>query len=170
MNKQLPPDYVGPAEKSIRLELVDGTLHSYRRRWFRPDHLEGETVLDEVRHLHWYTSPFSRVGTVRVTLWDRPTAFEVLFDTYPVDKQARKLGEFRAPDLRANSTAHLAFVAFFAPKLEAGAVTSAVDLRTLKPLQPSDEPAPGVIRTTREIIYDPHLARTERQMRDERDK
>lgn len=168
-HKPLPADYVGPVERSVRIEIVDGVLRSYRRRLFRPDRLERETDLAQVRHLHWYTSPFSRVGTVRVTLWDRPTAFEVLFDTSPRDKDARELGEFRAPDLRANPTAHLAFVAFFAPRLEEGIITSAVDLRTLRPLQPSGEPAPGVFRTEKEFIYDPHLAKTERQMRAERD-
>lgn len=167
--RQSSPDYVGPVERSNRLEIVNGVLRRYRRRLFRPDRLERETNLDQVRHLHWYTSPFSRVGTVRVTLWDRPTAFEVLFDTSPRDKEARELGWFRAPDLRADPTAHLAFVAFFAPRLEEGIISSAVDLRTLRPLEPSGEPAPGVFRTENQFIYDPHLAKTERQMRAERD-
>jgi len=165
----LPTDYVGPVERSVRLEVVDGVLLVYRRRLFRPDCLEREIDLTQVRYLHWHTSPFSRVGTIRVTLWDRPTTFEVLFDASPRDKEARELGWFRAPDLRADTTAHLAFLAILAPRLEGGFISSTVDLRTLRPLSPSGEPAPGVIRTETEFIYDPFLAKTERQMRTERD-
>lgn len=167
--KSAPPDYVGPTEKSIRLEVSHNTLLTYRRRLFRSDLLQSETPLDEVRHIHWYTSLFSRVGTIRVTLWDRPTTFETLFDTTPTNKEARELGTFRAPDLLANPTAYLEFVAFFSPLLTANAVTSAVDLRTLKPTEPSGTPTPGIFRTSKRITYDPHLAETERQMRAERD-
>lgn len=173
-HKPLPSDYVGIADKSVHLEVVDGVLRAYRRRLslrgrVRSETLERETDLTQVRCLNWYISPFSREGTIRVTLWDRPTTFEMLFDVTPQDKEARELGEFRAPDLRTSPTAHQAFLATLAPRLEAGLISSTLDLETLRPLAPNSEPAPGVFRTDKKFVYDPHLARTEQQMRAERD-
>jgi len=167
--KPPPADYVGPADPWLRLEVSDGTLRTFRRRRFRDDQLLKETPLTGVRHLHWYVSGFSTVGTVRITLWDRESAFEKVFvDAVPIDKEATELGEFRAPDLLANPSAHKAFLDHFQPLLDTGAVTSTVNIETFRPVAPStDSTMPGVVQMGNKLIYDPHLARTEREMRND---
>lgn len=168
-SKQLPESCVGTIDSSIRLEVAGGILRQFRRRRFRDDQLLEETQLSDVRHIHWYLSGFSRAGTVRITLWDRASAFEQIFvDAVALDKTALKLGEFRAPDLLADSDAHRAFLEHFQSLIDLGFVTSTVDLATFRPLAPSTESTmPGVVQMGNNLIYDPHLARTERQMRDE---
>lgn len=169
MKKPPSPPYVGPTDSSVRLEVVDGILRRSRRRLFRDNQLLETTQLTDVRHIHWYVSGFSRVGTVRITLWDRASAFEQVFvDAVALDKTAHKLGEFRAPDLLADPDAHRAFLEHFQPLIDLGFVTSTVDIATFRPLAPSTETTmPGVVQMGNKLIYDPHLARTERQMREE---
>lgn len=167
--KPLPEDYVGPADRYLRLDVSEGALRTFRRRRFRDDQLLEASPLAGVRHIHWYVSGFSRVGTIRVTLWDRASAFEQVFvDAVALDKTAHKLGEFRAPDLLAHPDAHRAFLEHFQPLINLGFVTSTVDIATLRPLAPSTETTmAGVVQIGNKLIYDPHLARTERQMREE---
>lgn len=125
--------------------------------------------LTGVRHIHWYVSAFSRQGTVRVTLWDRHSAFTLQgIDVWPDDPDARQLGWFRAPDLLLQPEQHRRFVAHFEPLVRSGQVTSTVDLRTLQPAQGNaDSTAPGWVSFQDQLLYSPQLAETERRLRAE---
>ncbi len=131
--------------------------------------LVSSTNLAAVRHITWYVSHFSREGTIRIALWDRPSTFTLLgIDSSPDDPHARKLGEFRVPDLRLQSAAHRALLDYFQPRLADGLVTTTIDLETLEPTFPSHTAvAPGWIRFHDRLVYSPHLAQTERGMRAE---
>lgn len=125
--------------------------------------------LASVRHIHWHLSDIDRKGTVRITLWDRPSTFTMqATDVHPDDPDARKLGWFRGHDLLLQREQHRRFVEHFEPLVLNGQVTSTVELETLQPTRSNaDHTAPGWVAFEDKLIYSPHLAETERRMRSE---
>ena len=100
----------------FRIVVADGHLRMYEPG--RRGRQMVEVDLDSVRHVHWYVSAFSRKGTVRVTLWDRPSTFTLhAIDVQPDDPQARELGWFRGPDMLLQTDQHRRFIEYFQPLL-----------------------------------------------------
>lgn len=124
-------------KKEFQYKLEGTTLVSYIPQFFGLRWEEFERVdLTLVKHIDYYVSPFSKENTIRMTLWTGNP--ELQFDTTflersPANRKAKELGFVRAPDF-VGTPEHSEFIAYFAPRIESGAVSSSLDLNMFIPL------------------------------------
>lgn len=116
----------------FRIAINDGHLRMYKPGWHGKQLVDVD--LENVRHIHWYISPFSRKNTVQITLWDRTSTFSFHgIDIWADDPDANDLGWFRSPDLLRQTEQHRRLIEYFQPLVLSGKVTSGIDLTTLEP-------------------------------------
>lgn len=146
--------------------IEDGEFVTYRRNILFQKKRQSSVTLNAVKFISWYVSPFSTKGTIHVQLWSEDPQLVQGFEAYRTNDVAECLGWIRSTDLAHQPNVHSELHNFFAPRLEAGQVTSTVDLETLVPLSaPPREPG-WMFTQDGEVLFDPNLAATEREMKD----
>lgn len=121
-----------------RVRLDNLTVQLSRRR----HEADLDILLPDVRAITWYVSPFSREETVRLEFWDGPPPQSPTMPSEGLHcsssgAEGRSIGFLRSTDLLASPEAHWSLCEYLLPRIESGLVTTTIDLRTLKPLEPS---------------------------------